>query len=74
MWNILEQFSIKLNLDMDYIKTMVKGVRKQYLYTIHKFYLNYLFIYLKIRSILAIQNYFLSIIFTYSFVNFLKII
>jgi len=26
MWNILDKFAQKLNLDMDYIKRMVKGV------------------------------------------------
>jgi len=26
MWNILEKFALKLNLEMDYIKQIVKGV------------------------------------------------
>jgi hypothetical protein len=26
MWNIMDKFAQKLNLDMDYIKRMVKGV------------------------------------------------
>lgn len=34
MWNILEKFAVKLNLEMDYIKQIVKGVNILYSFNI----------------------------------------